>query len=172
MARSGGARAVFWWALGGAALLWLWSRTEQGAGVIARTFDRTLPRGIRNNNPGNIERTGTRWRGMAAEQSDPRFVVFEAPEWGLRAMARILKNDILAGRNTVRALIYEWAPPTENVTDAYVVAVARALGVGPDEPIGLDRLPALMRAITRHENGVDPYPPELYARAIQLEQTA
>jgi hypothetical protein len=164
-----------WLALGGAVLLWLLSRTERGYEMIARTIDRAagLPRGIRNNNPGNIERTGTRWRGMAADQSgDPRFVVFEAPEWGIRAMARILRRDIEAGRNTVRQLINKWAPPSENDTGAYVRAVARALGIDPDQPIGVEALPRLLRAIVQHENGIDPYPPEVYARGLELERIA
>jgi len=39
-----------------------------------------IPRGIRNHNPGNIEK-GDPWQGLAADQSgDPRFAVFAAPE--------------------------------------------------------------------------------------------
>ena len=51
-----------------------------------------VPRGIRNHNPGNVLRTkSVTWQGQAEDQSgDPEFVVFTAPEWGLRAIARIL----------------------------------------------------------------------------------
>ena len=54
---------------------------------------KALPRGIRNNNPGNIERGKDRWLGMSADQSgDPRFLVFDKPEAGLRAIMRLLIN--------------------------------------------------------------------------------
>ena len=36
-----------------------------------------LPRGIRNNNPGNI-RLGDNWQGMKESQSDKSFVQFES----------------------------------------------------------------------------------------------
>ena len=35
-----------------------------------------LPRGIRNKNPGNIK-LGTEWDGLASEQSDPTFCIFD-----------------------------------------------------------------------------------------------
>ena len=47
-------------------------------------------RGIRNNNPGNIDRNATKWQGMADKQDDPRFIVFTSPQYGIRAMARVL----------------------------------------------------------------------------------
>ena len=48
-----------------------------------------LPRGIRNKNPGNIK-LGTKWDGLADEQSDPVFCVFSEAVWGIRALMRIL----------------------------------------------------------------------------------
>jgi hypothetical protein len=138
--------------------------TEAAAGL--------LPRGIRNNNPGNIERTGDKWRGMAPEQTDPRFVVFTDPVFGLRAMARVLRNYQRAGFTTVRQMIHRWAPPAENATDAYVDAVAAAIGKRPDDDVTDADFPALMAAIVKHENGMQPYPPELFAQALQLERTA
>lgn len=118
----------------------------------------TLPRGIRNNNPGNIERNKTPWRGLCADQSaDTRFCVFDAPEWGIRAMAKILLTYYTRyGLNTVRGIVSRWAPPSENDTDAYVHAVAARLGVRTDERIDVHQrnvMTALIRAITAHENG-------------------
>lgn len=169
------ARRVYWWLLGGAALLWVLSRTTTGEDVIRRTIDRAarIPRGIRNHNPGNIERTGTRWRGMAEDQSaDPRFIVFEAPIWGLRAIARVLRTYRRQGHTTIRAIINRWAPPIENPTAAYIDAVAREVGIGPDVPVPEERVQALMQAIVRFENGTQPYDPALFAQAIALERQA
>jgi len=160
--------------LGGALMLWAWSRTTKGSELIAKTVDLTLTRGLRNNNPGNIDRNfGTAWRGMSADQSsDSRFIVFDAPEWGIRAMARVLKVYVGRGLTSVRSIINTWAPPAENDTGAYVLAVARQLGVGPDDRISVMDFPALIAAIIQHENGVQPYPDDVIARGIALEETA
>ncbi len=122
-----------------------------------------LPRGVRNANPGNIDRTGTKWQGMAADQSgDPRFIVFDAPEWGIRAIVRVLRTYYdKHGLRTVKGIINRWAPPVENDTEAYYVTVAKKLGVDPGEQIDiddLDTLRTLVKAIIRHENGRGPEP--------------
>lgn len=176
---------LLWLALGALGLLWAWTRTPSGRTVTAsvidetgrivgKVIDMTTARGLRNNNPGNIERTGDRWRGMSTDQSaDERFVVFDSPVWGLRAMARVLRKYAAGGAVTVRAIINRWAPPTENITSAYVAAVARELNVDPDTPLVLDAvMPELLAAITRHENGTQPYNTSTIAEAIRLEQSA
>ncbi len=122
-----------------------------------------LPRGVKNRNPGNIDRTGTKWQGMASDQSsDPRFIVFEAPEWGIRAIVRVLRTYYdKHGLRTVKGIINRWAPPVENDTEAYYVTVAKKLGVDPGEQIDiddLDTLRTLVKAIIRHENGRGPEP--------------
>lgn len=133
----------------------------------------TLPRGIRNHNPGNIRRTATLWRGMSADQSaDPAFIVFQEPLWGLRALGRLLRTyyDIYQCR-TVAAIIDRYAPPTENNTAAYRAAVAAALRVSADQllPRDVPTWIGLMQAIVRHENGIgDYYPPDLYRSAAEL----
>lgn len=134
--------------------------------------DLATPRGIRNRNPGNLERVpGVIWRGQAARQSDPRFVVFDAPVWGIRAMARVLTTYYERHqRRSVRRMIERWAPPGENRTHAYMLAVASRLGVGVDETLARNEetWSRLCAAITRHENGVDPYPATLYREAVRL----
>lgn len=121
---------------------------------------KTATRGIRNNNPGNIERGATKWQGMSADQSgDSRFAVFTSPEYGIRALARILGTYATAhGLNTVAGIVNRWAPPGENDTGAYARAVAAALRVSPTEKIDVkSRLPELVTAIIKHENGYNPY---------------
>lgn len=124
-----------------------------------------LPRGIRNNNPGNVERGRDRWLGMSSDQSsDSRFLVFDTPEAGIRALMRILINyQERHGIKTMREAINRWAPPAENNSSAYVQHVSRLTGFDPDEPLDfLDREinVALARAIVRHENGE----PTVYGR--------
>jgi hypothetical protein len=131
------------------------------------------PRGIRNSNPGNIDRTGERWQGMAPDQSsDKRFVVFTAPVWGLRALAKVLLSyQRKYGLRTPAAIIGRWAPPVENDTGAYARQVAKALGVGVDDSVDLTKAATLERilpAIVQHENGQQPYPASLIAEAVRL----
>ncbi|WP_419536178.1 structural protein [Endozoicomonas sp.] len=114
------------------------------------------PRGIRNHNPGNI-RHGDNWQGMADNQRDPSFITFIQPEYGIRAMARILKSYKRRGVDTVAEIIATWAPPIENDTHAYINHVAHKLNVHPDTPIEQGRYPELIAAIIHHENGVQPY---------------
>ena len=114
----------------------------------------SYPRGIRNNNPGNIESNDVKWRGKIG--NDGRFIKFDKMESGVRALALILINYYYKrGLVTVRQIINRYAPPTENDTGAYVQAVADAVGVSPD-----DTLPAIepyladmVAAIIKHENG-------------------
>jgi hypothetical protein len=126
------------------------------------------PRGIRNNNPGNIRRTADLWQGMADVQDDPAFVQFTSPEYGIRAMSVILANYRRAGRNTVRKIITRWAPSNENDTEAYVNAVAASLGIDPDQQLGDGDMPLLIAAIIKHENGVQPYDIALIEQGVSL----
>jgi hypothetical protein len=131
-----------------------------------------LPRGIRNRNPGNIRRSRDRWKGLALAQTDPAFFVFDAPVWGIRAMAVILRNyRERHGLKTLAQIIGRWAPAQENDTAGYVRAVAKAMRLHPRTVID-PRDPATLRnliaAIIRHENGVQPYDPDTIKTAIDL----
>jgi len=135
---------------------------------------RRQPRGIRSNNPGNIERNHIKWQGMSKDQSaDERFCVFDEPVYGIRALMKILltyfrKYDL----NTAESIINRWAPPHENDTKAYAKAVAKRVGASTiSTPIRVDRPKTLVRlaiAIVMHENGhpknfdLDIQPPEGY----------
>lgn len=119
------------------------------------------PRGVRNNNPGNLDRTATVWRGedrsADALAREKRFCVFETPQAGFRALAKtLLTYQNKHGLRTVREMINRWAPPVENPTEAYITQVAREVGVGSREVVNLNKQVPLQRmvtAIARHENG-------------------
>jgi len=120
-----------------------------------------LPRGIRNNNPGNIRRSAIPWEGKV-KGTDTAFETFATPEHGIRALEKNLTTyQTKHGLDTPREIVNRWAPPNENDTGAYVNVVANALGVGPDDPINVQD-PATMQklrdAIIQHENGQNPYP--------------
>lgn len=131
------------------------------------------PRGIRNNNPGNI-RWGDDWRGLVpyAQRTDKSFCQFTAPEYGIRAMIIILRNyQRKRGLKTVADIINRWAPPVENNTLAYINSVAKSVGVKPDQAIDvMDSrvMIPLLEAIITHENGIQPYGFDVFVKAIDL----
>lgn len=111
------------------------------------------PRGIRNNNPGNIRfSSATAWKGQTG--TDGAFCIFDSPEFGIRALNRILNSYASRGVDTVREVIYTWAPPIENDSAAYMNAVAKACGVSVDQ---VPQRIKLVKAIIQHENGTQPY---------------
>ena len=97
---------------------------------------------------------------MSTLQDDPRFIRFDTPYDGLRAMMRTLLTYYHKyGLDTVESIINRWAPPAENATDSYAYAVSLHMGVKRREVIDLthkNTLTALAEAITMHENGKTP----------------
>tara|TARA_B100000686_G_scaffold296912_1_gene328828 strand:+ start:1206 stop:1793 length:588 start_codon:yes stop_codon:yes gene_type:complete len=140
-----------------------------------------LPRGIRNNNPGNIRHSKDVWQGQSKTQTDSAFVQFNDPVYGLRALMKLVLNyQRKYGLNSVKKIIDRWAPPVENNTDAYITNVAQHMGVKPTTPIDLEDHTTLIRLakhITLHENGKPQnhdsthaywYQEQLYLQASEL----
>lgn len=146
-----------------------------GTGSI---WDMTQPRGIRNNNPGNLEDTGINWHGIAEPRNDGRFLRFTDPVYGIRAMARNLhtyatKHSI----DSVGGIINRWAPSHgrfdgssyRNNTGAYAAHVADHLGVRATDKIDvIARRPELIEAMIQFENGEQPYPMALIKQGVAL----
>lgn len=142
-------------------------------------YDIFLPRGIRNNNPGNIRHGSSAWMGRRTMQTDDEFIAFDDPVFGLRALMRLLLSyRYKYSLRSVEEMIRRYAPPHENATDQYIFHVARALGVKRTAEIDLtvhETLVAFAAAIVRHENGKPPagkpedwYAPDVYDRAATL----
>lgn len=136
-------------------------------------MQQTKPRGIRNNNPGNI-RWGDDWQGLFPEyqRTDKSFCQFKTPEYGIRAMIIILRNyQRKYGLNTVAKIISRWAPPNENDTQAYIGSVAKSVGVTPEQKIDVTDsriMIPLLQAIIQHENGQQPYAFSVFVGALAL----
>lgn len=127
------------------------------------------PRGVRNNNPGNLEASSSNpWVGQTG--SDGRFAKFETPEHGIRALGRNLLSYQRQGIDTVSDIINRWAPPSDNNdTSAYIKSVCAQLGVKADQPLDAsnpDTLQALCAAIIKHENGSQPYSNEQLSTGV------
>lgn len=144
-----------------------WQLAALAVGVLA-LMKSSAPRGIRNNNPGNIRAVdGVTWQGQIGADN-AGFIVFDTAENGLRALARVLRTyRDKHGLQTVAGIINRWAPTNENNTESYIQAVSQSLGVGVNQPLSLGQYPALVAAIIHHENGQQPYSAEL----IQLGVT-
>lgn len=114
-------------------------------------------RGFRNNNPLNIRRNGTRWRGLRHKQEDSAFFQFQGMAYGYRAAIKILRTYQRRYKlYSLREMIGRWAPPFENNTEAYVQAVANRAKVRADEPVNMcnkDLVLRVVEAMAYVENG-------------------
>lgn len=113
--------------------------------------------GVRGNNPGNIR-----------DASGTGFASYATPAAGLAQLGHQLnlyatgKSRNTGGRSldTLQDIISTYAPPNENNTSAYIADVSQRMGVKPTDRLNLsdpDTLASLMRGITIHEQGRNPY---------------
>lgn len=126
------------------------------------------PRGIRNNNPGNIRHNiHFQWVGELSPDPDG-YSVFDIAENGIRAMAMTLRHySAYHHCLTLREYISRWAPPSTNPTANYVAFMSRHLLIAPGELLDLDTdLPGLITGIITFENGEQPYATDTIARAV------
>lgn len=99
-----------------------------------------LSRGLRNNNPLNIRHSASRWQGARVEQTDKAFVQFTSMTMGYRAAWRILEtyfNNFEEQHKpfTPRNIIYRWAPPNENDSEAYLRRVCQLTNLAGNEAL-------------------------------------
>lgn len=135
----------------------------------------TLPRGIRNKNPGNI-RWGEKWQGLVeqSERTDKDFCQFTSHVYGIRALIKVLFTyRDKYGLKTIASIINRYAPPIENNTSGYIERICNSLNILPNDTVELtdDVLLVLVRAITAVENGntyYSYYENSVIDRAIEL----
>lgn len=119
-------------------------------------MDKTIPRGIRNNNPLNI-RVGNSWRGEVECPTDKDFEQFKEMRFGIRAGFILLKRYIERYHlTTITDIISRWAPPSENKTAAYIANVSKLSGIGVLEELdfkNMEQMFALVDAMIQIECG-------------------
>ena len=134
-------------------------------GQEAFLFNRTpavpgaAPRGIRNNNAGNLKdgpfaRSQPGYKGADADG----FAVFEDANAGTRAQVSLLQQRYFGrGLNTPASIVNTYAPPGPENSGAsvsnYTNFIARRLGIGPNDPIPPGRVVELAQAMQEFENG-------------------
>lgn len=129
--------------------------TISGLIVPPRKQGQRLPRGIRNNNPGNLNYVGQSGASKEDNGSNSRFAKWKSPREGIVGMAKQLLLYHKRNIRTVPAIISKYAPPGENDTNAYISRVCKTMGVTPNDILDLrndDVLSSLMGAIIPHEN--------------------
>ena len=146
---------------------------------------RKTPRGIRNNNPGNIDFNKRqfdrdKWVGELGVENhtSPRFTTFSKPVYGIRALCKTLltyhryrKAADGSAIDTVQEVIDRWAPPIENNTNSYAAHVRDLLDVETGEEIDIeapDTLMVLAKSIISHECSGFEYDPEILADGVQM----
>ncbi len=114
-------------------------------------------RGYRNNNPLNIRRNGTRWRGLRNEQTDRSFFQFVEMAYGYRAAIKTLRTYQRRYKLfTLREMISRWAPPFENNTEAYIRTVSNRAKINAEISVNMfdkDVVCRVIEAMAYVENG-------------------
>lgn len=125
-----------------------------------------LRRGIRNNNPGNIKRGSSAWKGKIPfiQSTDTTFEQFTTVEYGIRAMMVLVSNYYNKnGLKTVSAIIKKWAPagienPNQTKYINHVVNKIPIKGLTATTPINVNDKNVLLHLVLgmcEFENGVN-----------------
>jgi hypothetical protein len=126
--------------------------------AFKKPIKKAMTRGYRNNNPGNIRLTTTKWKGEI-DGSDTAFKTFRSMPYGYRALYALLKEYMGKGYNTIDKIINRYAPGNENNTEAYIQTVEKKTGINRHTILTFaekNNITNLVAAISYVENGVAP----------------
>lgn len=151
-----------------------------------------IPRGIANNNPGNIIKTATVWRGQKPFSSDPKFCQFETIEFGYRALIKMLQGPgyisappsyfyerdfepvkgkkVYGPLNTIDKILSKYCD--DHTTASYIDTVEGKVGISRFTTISASDkniLKRLVMAISAVENGVPAVDSQVEAAFEMLE---
>ena len=109
--------------------------------------------GTRLNNWLNI-RPNPKWNWDGQIGTEKNFIHFIDVVHGLRAGIIDLTNKVKGGFNTIRKILYRYAPPAENPTEKYIVFVVKATGIDAKAIISTDgQIDKIIRAMCKQETG-------------------
>lgn len=120
-----------------------------------------MTRGLRNNNPLNIEISkGKPWKGEIRPSQDIRFAQFKTIAYGYRAAFKLLYNyQHIHGCKQLSDFINRWAPPVENDTHSYVNFVAKRCRMADITIVDTKneyQMCKIVAAMSKMENGIEP----------------
>lgn len=167
--------------IGALVLFLLLSKPKQGNApsgdvmTISYLGQNNLPKGIRNNNPGNIRIANNPWQGKipVSQNTDGAFEQFTAFVFGVRAMIKLLSNHINNGYNTIHSLINKYAPVSDNsqqAVDHYINYVSSRTGLQPYTIITPSKanLKKLVAAMSYVENGREAVANDMFEAAYNI----
>lgn len=98
---------------------------------------KSIPRGLRNNNPLNLRISSSPWQGKITPNTDGQFEQFKTLELGIRAamvnLRTLIRRDHIC---RVQDIIYKWAPPWDhNNTEKYIETVCEIASIGRSDTI-------------------------------------
>lgn len=133
------------------------------------TVSGNVPRGIRNNNPGNIKKSASAWVGKVG--NDGTFEIFDTAQNGIRAMARLLRTYRNSyGLNTIRGIVARWTSgDSGTIQDNYVKHIVNRSGIQEHlQLIGISQYAAVVEAMIEFENArQQPYSKSMIVQAVQ-----
>lgn len=144
------------------AYLLLRKRTQPGASSEYTPSNTTsvpnpagATRGLRNNNPLNIEyKAGTNWQGEIIPSGDSRFAQFQTMEYGIRAAFKTLDTYVNKyGITSLEKIIKRWDPGSSN----YINVICQLTGYAPNKDMSAAQPVEwikLVRAMSQMENGI------------------
>lgn len=116
-----------------------------------------VPRGIGNNNPGNIIISPNPWQGKipVSANTDGKFEQFSSIEMGIRALAKNLNSYYKRGLDTTAKMFAAYASSPGDNPQLYADITAKAIGVKATDKISLtgENVAKIIRAIIAVENG-------------------
>jgi len=117
-----------------------------------------VPKGQRavaldGNNPGGINDGDFASRQPGYAGGNGRYAAFATLEDGLNAQRALIKSYIRRGYNTPTAIANRYAPAADgNDNVAYARNIARQMGIGTNDRIGMGQVEAFVQAQARQEN--------------------
>lgn len=118
--------------------------------------DNKLPRGLRNNNPGNLNFVG-QYGAKLEDGPNARFAQFPTMIQGIAALDKQVGLYLKRGKNTIDEIMDIYAPKSDkNDTEAYKSYLSKFTGLGVKEeidPSNNEQIKRLIVGIINHENG-------------------
>lgn len=162
---------------------WVYKQGESTRKWIDETFGTHLngpeqkgqsvnaPRGIRNNNPGNLNYAGQ--SGASKEGGENgRFAVFGSMTDGVAALYKQIQLYFKRGTDTISEIVNKYAPASDNNNVmAYINSLVKSTGKGAHESLGsadMSTIFSLLKGIISHENGKGYVSDDEIMRGIQV----
>ncbi|CAI1223475.1 hypothetical protein [Serratia proteamaculans] len=162
---------------------WVYKQGESTRKWIDETFGTHLnepeqkgqsansPRGIRNNNPGNLNYVGQ--SGASKEGGENgRFAVFGSMTDGIAALYKQIQLYFKRGTDTISEIVNKYAPASDNNNVmAYINSLVKSTGKGANESLSsadMSTIFNLLKGIISHENGKGYVSDDEIMRGIQV----